>query len=111
MIFLKFRKGIVFSIFWSQKSISEKLFSKHDKWIAAVLNINSASKVFEKNTFLLIKMASESHFKTIQQLTCFVKNNRVKSTFFTSDIVLTSASRVLFMSASENNLKSKNIFS
>jgi hypothetical protein len=49
-IFIKFRKGmIVFVTFWSQKSISEKLFSKHDKWIAAVLNINSASKVLEKN--------------------------------------------------------------
>jgi hypothetical protein len=24
--FMKFRKGIVFSTFWSQKSISEKLF-------------------------------------------------------------------------------------
>jgi hypothetical protein len=57
------------------------------------------------------KMASESHFKTIQQLTCFVKNNRVKSTFFTSNIVLTGVSRVLFMSASKNNLKLKNIFS
>jgi hypothetical protein len=42
-----------------------------DKWTAAVLNINSASKVLEKNTFLLIKMASESHFKTIQHLTRF----------------------------------------
>jgi hypothetical protein len=62
---------IVFSTYWSQKSISEKLFSKHDKWTAAVLNINSTSKVFEKNTFFIIKMASESHFKTIQQLTCF----------------------------------------
>jgi hypothetical protein len=75
--FLKYRKGIVFSTFWSQKSISENLFSKHDKWIAAVLNINSASKVLEKNTFLIIKMASESDFKTIQQLTCFVMKNRV----------------------------------
>jgi hypothetical protein len=69
---MKFRKGIVFSTFWSQKSISEKLFSKHDKWIAAVLTINSASKDLEKNTFFIIKMASESHFKTIQQLTRFV---------------------------------------
>jgi hypothetical protein len=42
--FFKFRKGIVFSTFWSQKSISEKLFSQHDEWTAAVLNINSASK-------------------------------------------------------------------
>jgi hypothetical protein len=31
IIFLEFRKGIVFSTFWSQKSISENLFSKHDK--------------------------------------------------------------------------------
>jgi hypothetical protein len=69
--FMKFRKGIVFSTFWGQKLSSEKLFSKHDKWIAAVLNINSASKDLEKNTFFIIKMASESHFKTIQQLTCF----------------------------------------
>jgi hypothetical protein len=75
--FMKFRKGIVFSTFWGQKSISEKLFSKHDKSTAAVLNINSASKVFEKNALFIIKMASESHFKTIQQLTCFVMNNRV----------------------------------
>jgi hypothetical protein len=74
---MKFRKGIVFSTFWSQKSISEKSFSKHDKWTAAVLNINSASKVLEKNTFFIIKMASESDFKTIQQLTCFVMKNRV----------------------------------
>jgi hypothetical protein len=37
-------------------------------------------------------MASESHFKTIQQLTCFMMKNRVKSNFFTSDIVLTSQS-------------------
>jgi hypothetical protein len=58
--FMKFRKGIVFSTFWGQKSISEKLFSKHDKWIAAVLNINSASKVLEINTFFIIKMASEN---------------------------------------------------
>jgi hypothetical protein len=49
--FLKYRKGIVFSTFWRQKSISEKLFSKHNKWIAAVLNINSASKVLEKMHF------------------------------------------------------------
>jgi hypothetical protein len=75
--FMKFRKGIVFSTFWRQKSISEKSFSKHDKWIAAVLNINSASKVLEKNTLFIIKMASESHIKTIQQLTCFVMKNRV----------------------------------
>jgi hypothetical protein len=67
--FSKFRKGIVFSTFWSQISISEKSFSKHDKWIAAVLNINSASKVLKKSAFFVIKMASESHFKTIQQLT------------------------------------------
>jgi hypothetical protein len=109
--FFKFRKGIVFSTFWSQKSISEKLFSKHDKWTAAVLIINSASKVLEKNTFLIIKMASESHFKTIQQLTCFVMKDRVKSIFFTPDIVLPGVLRVLFMSAPENNLKPKNIFS
>jgi hypothetical protein len=69
--FMKFRKGLVFSTFWSQISISEKLFSKHDKWTAAVLIINSASKDLEKNTFFIIKMASESHFKTIQHLTCF----------------------------------------
>jgi hypothetical protein len=75
--FFKFRKGIVFSTFWGQKSISEELFSKHDKWLAAVLNINSASKVLEKNTFLIIKMVSESHFKTIQQLTRFVMKYRV----------------------------------
>jgi hypothetical protein len=50
-IFLEFRKGIVFSTFWSQKSISEKLFSKHDKWTAAVLNMNSASKVLKKIHF------------------------------------------------------------
>jgi hypothetical protein len=67
--FFKFRKGIVFSTFWSQKSILEKLFSKHVKWTAAVFNINSASKDSEKNTFFIIKMASESHFKTIQQST------------------------------------------
>jgi hypothetical protein len=42
--FMKFRKGIVFSTFWRQKSISEKSFSKRDKWIAAVLNINFALK-------------------------------------------------------------------
>jgi hypothetical protein len=77
-IFFKFRKGIVFSTFWSQKSISEKLFSKHNKWTAAVLNINSASKVLVLNAFFVIKMASESDFKTIQQLTCFVMKNRVK---------------------------------
>jgi hypothetical protein len=65
--FFKFRKGIVFSTFWRQKSISEKSFSKHDKFIATVLNINSASKVLEKNTSFIINMASESHFKTIQQ--------------------------------------------
>jgi hypothetical protein len=47
------------------------LFSKHDKSTAAVLNINFASKVLEKNTFFIIKMASERHFKTIQQLTRF----------------------------------------
>jgi hypothetical protein len=58
--FFKFRKGIVFSTFWRQKSISEKLFSKHHKRIAAVLNINSASKVLEKNTFFIIKMESEN---------------------------------------------------
>jgi hypothetical protein len=58
--FFKFRKGIVFSTFWSQKSISKKLFSEHDKWTAAVLNINSASKVLEKNTFFIIKMGSET---------------------------------------------------
>jgi hypothetical protein len=109
--FFKFRKGIVFSTFWSQKSISKKLFSKHDKWIAAVLHIKSASKVLEKNTFFIIKMASESHFKTIQQLTCFVMKNRIQCIFFTSDIVLTSVSCVLFMPASENYLKLKNIFS
>jgi hypothetical protein len=50
---------------------------ENDKWIAAVLIINSASKVLEKNSFFIIKMASESHFKTIQQLTCFVMRNRV----------------------------------
>jgi hypothetical protein len=49
--------------------------------------MGSASKVLEKNTILIIKMASESDFKTIQQLTCFVMNNRVKSIFFTSDFV------------------------
>jgi hypothetical protein len=57
--FFKFRKGIVFSTFWGQKSISEKLFSKHNKWTAAVLNINSASKILEKKSFFIIKMASE----------------------------------------------------
>jgi hypothetical protein len=67
--FIKFRKGIVFSTFWSQKSISEKLLSEHDKWIAAVLNINSASKDLKKNTFFIIKMESESDLKTIQQST------------------------------------------
>jgi hypothetical protein len=108
---MKFRKGIVFSTFWRQKSISEKLFSKHVKSTAAVLIINSASKVLEKNTFFIIKMASESRFKTIQQLTCFVMKNRVRWIFFTSDIVLKGFSCVLFMPASENNLKSKNIFS
>jgi hypothetical protein len=70
-ISMKFRMGIVFSTFWRQKSISEKLFSKHDKSTAAVLNINSASKDFEKNTFFITKMASESHFKTIQHLSRF----------------------------------------
>jgi hypothetical protein len=45
LFFFKFRKGIVFLNFWSQKSISEKLFSQRDKWTAAVLKINSASKV------------------------------------------------------------------
>jgi hypothetical protein len=59
--FMKYRKGIVFSTFWSQKSISEKLFSKHDKWTAAVLNINSASKVLLKSAFFIIKMASETY--------------------------------------------------
>jgi hypothetical protein len=54
-----------------KKSISEKLFSKHDKWTAAVLNVNSASKVLEKNTFFIIKMAPESRFKTMQHLTRF----------------------------------------
>jgi hypothetical protein len=108
---MKFRKGIVFSTFWRQKSISEKLFSKHDKWTAAVLIINSASKDLEKNTFFIIKMASESHIKTIQQLTCFVMKYRVKSIFFASDSVLTGVSRVVFMPASKNNLKLKNIFS
>jgi hypothetical protein len=108
--FSKYRKGIVFSTFWRQKSISQKLFSQHDKSTAAVLNMNSASKVFEKNTFFIIKMASESHFKKIQQLTCFVMNNRVKSIFFTSDIVLMGVSCMLFMPAPENNLKLKNIF-
>jgi hypothetical protein len=73
--------------------------------------MNSASKVFEKNAFLIIKMASESHFKTIQQLTCFVMNYRVKFILFTSDIVLTGVSRVLFMRALKNNLKLKIIFS
>jgi hypothetical protein len=68
---MKYRKGIVFSTFWSQKSTSEKSFLKHDKWTAAVLNINSASKDLEKNTFFAIKMASESDFKTIQHLTRF----------------------------------------
>jgi hypothetical protein len=58
--FFKYRKGIVFSTFWSQKSISENLFSKHDKWIAAVLNINSASKVLLKNALFAIKMDSEN---------------------------------------------------
>jgi mannitol/fructose-specific phosphotransferase system IIA component (Ntr-type) len=109
--FTKFRKGIVFSTFWSQKSISEKLFSKHYKWTAAVLHIKSASKDLEKNVFFVIKMASESHFKTIQQLTCFVMKNRVKSISFTSDIVLKGFSCVLFMLAPENNQKLKNIFS
>jgi hypothetical protein len=69
--FMKFRKGIVFSTFWSQKSISEKLFSKHDKSTAAVVNINSPSKDLEKNAFFIIKMESESHFKTIRHLTRF----------------------------------------
>jgi hypothetical protein len=87
-----------------------KKFLSHDKWTAAVLNINSASKLLEKNAFFIIKMASESHFKTIQQLTCFVMKIHVKCIFFTSDFVLTSVSRVLFMPASENNLKLKNIF-
>jgi hypothetical protein len=109
--FMKLRKGLVFLTFWRQKSISKKLFSKHDKSTAAVLNINSASKVLEKNIFFIIKMASESHFKTIQQFTYFVMNNCVQCTFFTSDIVLTGVSCVLFMPASKNNLKSKNIFS
>jgi hypothetical protein len=54
--FIKFRKGIVFSTFWSQKSISEKLFSKHDKWIAAVLNINSASIFKFESAFFAIKI-------------------------------------------------------
>jgi hypothetical protein len=66
-IFIKFRKGIVFSTFLSQKSILKKLFSQHDKWTAAVLIINSASKVLKKNAFFIIKKAPESHFKTIQQ--------------------------------------------
>jgi hypothetical protein len=109
--FLKFRKGNVHLTFLSQKLISEKLFSKHVFWTAAVLNINSASKVLVKSAFFVIKMASESHFKTIQQLTCFVMKNRVQSIFFTSDFVLTSVSCVLFMPAPENNLKLKNIFS
>jgi hypothetical protein len=60
IIFLEYRKGIVFSTFWRQKSISEKLFSKHDKWTAAVLNINSASKVLVNSAFFIIKMASET---------------------------------------------------
>jgi hypothetical protein len=98
---VKFRKGIVFSTFWSQKSISEKLFSKHDKWTAAVLHINSASKVLKKRAFFINKMASESHFKTIQKSTCFLKKNRVKSIFFTSDIVLSGFSRMLITSAQE----------
>jgi hypothetical protein len=62
--FMKFRKGIVFSTFLCQKSISEKLFSQHDKSTAVVLNINSASKVLEKNTLFIIKMASENSSKT-----------------------------------------------
>jgi hypothetical protein len=75
--FMKYRKGLVHLTFLSQKSISEKLFSKHDKSTVAVLNINSASKVLLKSSFYLVKMASESHFKTIQQSTSFVMNNRV----------------------------------
>jgi hypothetical protein len=55
--FFKFRKGIVFSTFWSQKSISEKSFSKHDKWIAADPNNNSASKVLKKSALWSLKPA------------------------------------------------------
>jgi hypothetical protein len=59
--FFKFRKGmIVFSTFWLQKSSSENLFSQHDKWTAADLNINSASKVLEKNALFAFKMGSEN---------------------------------------------------
>jgi hypothetical protein len=58
---MKFRKGIVFSTFWSQKSISEKLISQHHKWTAAVLIINSASKVLVKSAFFAIKMAFETN--------------------------------------------------
>jgi hypothetical protein len=74
------------------------------------LTLTLHQKFWFKSTFLLIKMASESDFKTIQQLTCFVMKNRGKSIFFTSDIVLTSVSCVLFMLAPKNNLKLKNIF-
>jgi hypothetical protein len=68
--FIKFRKGIVFVSFLSQKSISEKLFSKHDKWTAAVLNINSATKVWVKSAFFVIKMGSE-HLQS-QFYTCAI---------------------------------------
>jgi hypothetical protein len=95
--FFKFRKGIVFSTFWSQKSISENVFSQHDKWTAAFLHIKFASKVLEKNTFFIIKMASESDFKTIQQLTCFVMKNRVQCIFFTSDNVSTNFAASLYL--------------
>jgi hypothetical protein len=55
--FFKYRKGIVFSTFWRQKSISEKLFSKHDKWTAAVLNINSESKIWLKSALFAFNIA------------------------------------------------------
>jgi hypothetical protein len=52
-----------------------------------------------QTAFFVIKMACESHFKTIQQLTCFVMKKRFKCIFFTSDIVETSLSRVFITSA------------
>jgi hypothetical protein len=50
----------------------------------------------KKIHFFIIKMASESHSETIQQLTCFVMKSRIKSISFTSDIVLMGFSRVFY---------------
>jgi hypothetical protein len=82
--FFKFRKGLVFSTFWSKKSISEKLFSKYDKRIAAVLDINSALKVLVESGLFAFKMAQsyvENHTTVKTHIFKFQQNTALSHSF------------------------------